>query len=35
VHGEYQVQQAFKQRLAHKGFEDIDIPELHAETVLN
>lgn len=35
VHGEYDVQQAFRQRLANKGFEDIDIPELHSETVLN
>lgn len=31
VHGEYEVQQAFKLRLAKKGFADIEIPELHAE----
>jgi metallo-beta-lactamase family protein len=31
VHGEYDVQQAFKLRLAKKGFSDIEIPELHAE----
>ncbi len=35
VHGEYEVQQAFKQRLSHKGFEDIEIPEMHSETVLS
>ncbi|MEO7490003.1 MAG: MBL fold metallo-hydrolase [Ferruginibacter sp.] len=34
VHGEYDVQQAFKQRLADNGFENIDIPERHSETVL-
>lgn len=32
VHGEYDVQQAFQQRLQKKGFLDITIPELHAET---
>ncbi|MEJ7586905.1 MAG: MBL fold metallo-hydrolase RNA specificity domain-containing protein [Ferruginibacter sp.] len=32
VHGEYDVQQAFKMRLASKGFDNIDIPGLH-ETV--
>lgn len=31
VHGEYEVQQAFKLRLAKKGFLDIEIPERHAE----
>ncbi len=31
VHGEYDVQQAFKMRLSKKGFSDIEIPELHAE----
>ncbi|MEO5594234.1 MAG: MBL fold metallo-hydrolase [Chitinophagaceae bacterium] len=31
VHGEYDVQQAFKQRLAKKGFTDIEIPEQHYE----
>ena len=31
VHGEYEVQQAFKQRLIKKGFLDVEIPELHYE----
>ncbi|MEO6233175.1 MAG: MBL fold metallo-hydrolase [Ferruginibacter sp.] len=34
VHGEYPVQQAFKQRLMNKGFTDVDIPEMHAEVFL-
>ena len=34
VHGEYPVQQAFRQRLINKGFENVVIPELHAEMVL-
>jgi metallo-beta-lactamase family protein len=34
VHGEYPVQQAFKQRLENKGFENVEIPEMHAEVVL-
>ncbi len=34
VHGEYEVQQAFKQRLMNKGFTDVDIPEMHAEVFL-
>lgn len=34
VHGEYDVQQAFKERLHHKGFENINIPERHAEFTL-
>jgi metallo-beta-lactamase family protein len=34
VHGEYPVQQAFRQRLINKGFENVVIPELHAELVL-
>jgi metallo-beta-lactamase family protein len=33
VHGEYNVQQDFKQRLVRKGF-DVDIPELHYEVAL-
>lgn len=33
VHGEYDVQQDFKQRLIKKGFE-VDIPELHSEVLL-
>ncbi len=31
VHGEYDVQQAFRDRLLKKGFTDIEIPELHHE----
>jgi metallo-beta-lactamase family protein len=29
VHGEYEVQQKFKQRLIRKGFLDVEIPERH------
>ena len=31
VHGEYEVQQAFRERLIKKGFLDIEIPERHYE----
>jgi metallo-beta-lactamase family protein len=31
VHGEYEVQIAFKDRLIKKGFVDIEIPERHYE----
>ena len=31
VHGEYAVQQAFKERLIKKGFMDVEIPALHYE----
>ncbi len=31
VHGEYEVQQAFQERLLKKGFADVQIPELHYE----
>ena len=31
VHGEYDVQQAFKDRLIRKGFPDIEIPPRHYE----
>ena len=31
VHGEYEVQMAFKQRLIKKGFQDVEIPERHQE----
>lgn len=31
VHGEYDVQQAFRNRLLKKGFSDIEIPERHYE----
>ena len=34
VHGEYDVQQAFKNRLLEKGFSDVEIPELHSEKTL-
>jgi metallo-beta-lactamase family protein len=35
VHGEYDVQQEFARRLEKKGYKDVIIPELHAETVLS
>ncbi len=35
VHGEYEVQQAFRQRLMKKGFADVEIPELHYEVGLS
>jgi metallo-beta-lactamase family protein len=31
VHGEYKVQEDFKQRLISKGFADVEIPERHYE----
>src|SRR5215203_3549739 len=31
VHGDYNVQQDFKSRLGRKGFEDVEIPEIHYE----
>ncbi len=34
VHGEYEVQQAFKERLLKKGFMDVEIPALHSEVGL-
>ncbi|MBS1973612.1 MAG: MBL fold metallo-hydrolase, partial [Bacteroidetes bacterium] len=34
VHGEYDVQQAFKERLLKKGFMDVEIPALHYEVGL-
>jgi metallo-beta-lactamase family protein len=34
VHGEYDVQQAFKTRLDKIGFADVEIPELHSEKYL-
>lgn len=34
VHGEYDVQTAFKQRLVRKGFMDVEIPERHYEVGL-
>ncbi|MDQ3683339.1 MAG: MBL fold metallo-hydrolase [Bacteroidota bacterium] len=35
VHGEYEVQQAFQQRLIKKGFLDVEIPERHYEIGLD
>lgn len=34
VHGEYEVQQEFKERLIRKGFTDVEIPEMHYEAGL-
>jgi metallo-beta-lactamase family protein len=34
VHGEYEVQLAFKDRLLKKGFTDVEIPEMHYEVGL-
>ncbi|MEO6328441.1 MAG: MBL fold metallo-hydrolase [Ginsengibacter sp.] len=34
VHGEYDVQLKFKERLISKGFGDVEIPERHSEVVL-
>jgi metallo-beta-lactamase family protein len=34
VHGEYKVQLDFKDRLIHKGFLDVEIPEMHYEVGL-
>jgi metallo-beta-lactamase family protein len=31
VHGEYEVQQQFRLRLMKKGFDDVEIPEMHFE----
>lgn len=31
VHGDYDVQQAFRQRLLKKNFRDVEIPALHSE----
>jgi metallo-beta-lactamase family protein len=31
VHGEFPVQEDFRDRLQNKGFTDIEIPELHSE----
>ncbi len=35
VHGEYEVQQAFQQRLLRKGYTDVEIPAQHYEIGLN
>lgn len=34
VHGEYEVQQKFRDKLQKKGFTDVEIPDLHQETGL-
>ena len=34
VHGEYDVQQEFAERLRKKGYENVVIPERHSETIL-
>ena len=34
VHGEYEVQMDFAERLRRKGFKNVEIPELHSETEL-
>jgi metallo-beta-lactamase family protein len=34
VHGEPEVQQAFKDRLLKKGFKDVEVPEMHYEVGL-
>jgi len=31
VHGDYNVQQDFKSRLVRKGFDEVEIPEIHYE----
>ena len=35
VHGEYDVQQEFADRLRHKGFKEVEIPALHSEIILS
>ncbi len=35
VHGEYEVQIDFRQRLIRKGFANVEIPELHSEVELS
>jgi len=35
VHGEYEVQQEFRDRLMHKGFKEVIIPKLHEMVGLN
>jgi metallo-beta-lactamase family protein len=34
VHGDYEVQQAFQQRLIKKGFPSVEIPAIHSESGL-
>ena len=35
VHGEYEVQQDFQQRLIKKGYNSVAIPEMHSEVGLS
>ena len=35
VHGEYAVQQDFRERLIKKGFPDVEIPDMHQEVELD
>lgn len=35
VHGEYEVQKTFKQKLIEKGFKNVEIPERHQQFELN
>jgi metallo-beta-lactamase family protein len=35
VHGEYDVQQDFRQRLQSMGFQDVEIPGRHEEVIIN
>lgn len=35
VHGEYEVQNEFKERLFKKGYRDVEVPEKHYETGLS
>ena len=35
VHGEYDEQVAFKQRLVRKGFGDVEVPDRHYEVGLS
>ena len=35
VHGEYDVQQSFRERLIKKGFRTVDIPQLHEQVKLS
>lgn len=35
VHGEYEVQQAFRDRLLKKGYYEVEIPEIHSEVKIS
>jgi metallo-beta-lactamase family protein len=34
VHGEYEVQEEFKERLLHKGLRYVEIPDFHEQYIL-